>query len=147
MEPLFTCIYTVDEIPALSAKIFDFILKNNIHLACFYGDLGSGKTTFFQGIMKHISPDLIATSPTYTYVNEYRFKDRFIWHFDLYRVQNQEELIDLGLIDYFSRKDGISFVEWPEKIEDSFYTIRSKLILTFHHTKEKNQRALVVYKN
>lgn len=146
MIPLFTCIYTLTDIPLLSKKVLEFILKQEINLVLLYGNVGAGKTTFFQAIMNKLSPNTIVTSPTYAYLNEYTLEKKKVWHFDFYRITNQEELTNLCLIDYFSRNDGISFIEWPENVETMFTQFPNRLILQFQHTEKENQRALIVYK-
>lgn len=145
MTPLFTCIYTLTDVPLLSEKVLAFILKEKINLVLLYGNVGAGKTTFFQAIMNQLSPNTIVTSPTYAYLNEYKLEKKKIWHFDFYRITHETELTDLGLIDYFSRNDGISFIEWPENAEKMFAQFPHRLILQFQHTEKENQRALIVY--
>lgn len=145
MIPLFTCIYTLTDIPLLSEKVLSFILKEKINLVLLYGNVGAGKTTFFQAIMNQLSPNTIVTSPTYAYLNEYKLEKKKIWHFDFYRITHNAELTDLGLVDYFSRNDGISFIEWPENAEKIFTQFPHRLILQFQHTEKENQRALIVY--
>ena len=76
MIPLFTCIYTLTDIPLLSEKVLEFILKQEINLVLLYGNVGAGKTTFFQAIMNKLSPNTIVTSPTYAYLNEYKLEKK-----------------------------------------------------------------------
>lgn len=146
MIPIFTCIYTLTDVPKLSQKIIEFILSREINIVLFYGNMGAGKTTFFQAIMNILHPNTIVNSPTYAYLNEYKLEKKTIWHFDLYRIKSETELIDLGLVDYFSRSDGISFIEWPENAENMLAQYSKKLIIQFQHTEKENQRALIVYK-
>jgi tRNA threonylcarbamoyladenosine biosynthesis protein TsaE len=145
MKPVFTCIYTLEELPVLSKKVITFILSQHIHIVLLYGHVGAGKTSFFQAIMNELSPNTIVSSPTYAYLNQYTTKEKKIWHFDLYRIKNEIELVDLGLVDYFSRNDGISFIEWPENAEGTLEQYKDKLILQFHHTEKETQRALTIY--
>lgn len=80
------------------------------------GELGAGKTTFTKGIAKGLDVDDLIHSPTFNLIHEHHGRLP-VYHFDLYRLVNPEELDDLGYEDYFYG-DGVSIVEWPEKIMD-----------------------------
>ncbi len=79
----------------------------------FFGELGAGKTTFIRGMMQVFDAKLQVSSPTFALVNVYPTQPR-IYHFDLYRIGGDSDLIDVGLEECFDN-DGIVLVEWAEK--------------------------------
>lgn len=86
-------------------------------IICLRGDLGAGKTTFSKYLINALLEDAQEiTSPTFNLVHTYDSKIGKIWHFDLYRLKNIDEIYELGIEDAFS--SGISIIEWPEIIED-----------------------------
>lgn len=85
-------------------------------IVCCIGNLGSGKTTFIQGLCAGLQVRETVNSPTFTLINEYH-GILPVFHFDFYRVNDPEELLELGLEEYFE-KDGICLIEWPDIISD-----------------------------
>ena len=89
----------------------------------FYGEMGAGKTTLIQALVKELGADDIASSPTFSLVNEYSTPNGPVFHFDFYRIEDESEALDMGIEDYFAA-DAWKFIEWPQKIpnliEDSF---------------------------
>jgi len=78
------------------------------------GDLGAGKTSFARAFIRARGGDEAVPSPTFTLVQIYDLPGGAIWHFDLYRLRHADEIWELGIED--ALRDGISLIEWPERI-------------------------------
>ena len=81
------------------------------------GELGSGKTLFTQGLVAGLGNDAAVTSPTFTIVHEYQGGRLPVYHFDLFRLENRESAVRLGLEEYFF-SDGVSVIEWADRFPD-----------------------------
>jgi ATPase, YjeE family len=81
---------------------------------CLCGDLGTGKTVFASGLVSRFDPRAEVTSPTYTVVNEYIGGKIPVYHFDVYRIKDGDDLYSTGYYDY--PDDGITLVEWADLI-------------------------------
>ncbi len=82
------------------------------------GELGSGKTTFVQGLLKGLggNPSYEVTSPTFTLMHEYPISKGKLYHFDFYRLDKKETLLQIDIDDYVgSNNKGISVIEWGDK--------------------------------
>ena len=86
-------------------------------LYCLEGDLGVGKTVFTQGFAHGLGIEEPVTSPTFTIVQEYETGRIPLYHFDVYRLADPEELEEIGYKEYFFG-EGVCLIEWPSRIEE-----------------------------
>ncbi len=99
---------------ALGRRLAQLLRAGDV--VCLRGALGAGKTTLARGVIRALSGEDDAPSPTYTLVQTYAAPGAEIWHADLYRLETPSESEELGLDDAF--EEGIVLIEWPERIED-----------------------------
>lgn len=119
-------------------KVVDSILpelKHNILL--LKGNLGAGKTTFTQFLLKNLGSEDEVNSPTYSIVNEYSSPKGKIYHFDLYRLKNIEEVYDIGIEEYLDNAF-LCIIEWPEVYEDELYGLNYHS-MSIHNTGESRE--------
>jgi len=110
--------YTLDTIHVVSDHIKDLI--NNYTIFLFEGDMGSGKTTLIKQIVKDIGISENVKSPTFSLVNEYIENDLIIFHFDLYRINKENELDSIGFYEYLE-SGKLCFIEWPNIAIQNIY--------------------------
>ena len=116
--------YTLDQLEEASK----FVLKNaDSKIILFEGEMGSGKTTLIKDLVKKLGSQDIVSSPTFSLVNEYQTNNDTIYHFDLYRVNDEEELYNFGIETYIYN-DKYVLVEWPEllkpMLQESFTVLK-----------------------
>ena len=87
------------------------------------GNLGAGKTTFTQFLLKDLGSEDEVNSPTYSIVNEYNTLKGKVYHFDLYRLKNIEEVFDIGIEEYLDNAY-LCIIEWPEVYEEELYGLK-----------------------
>lgn len=107
--------YTLTELPLIAKQI----IKQAKHKTfLFNGEMGSGKTTLIKEIIKQLGVNDNVSSPTFSLVNEYiTHKNELIYHFDFYRIKDEEEALSIGIEDYFN-KNAWCFIEWPKNAEN-----------------------------
>jgi len=115
-------------------------------VAALIGTLGSGKTTFVQGLGVGLRLRRKITSPTFIKMARYRLPhtDRWFYHFDLYRLRHRTELMELGLSDILRRKDNVIVIEWPEKIK-ALLPPRTKWIKFTHDRSDPKTRIIKIH--
>lgn len=106
---------TREETLALGVKIGEQALPGTI--ICVDGDLGAGKTVLAQGIAKGLGISEQVVSPTFTILQEYRDGRIPFYHFDVYRIEDPDEMYEVGFEDYFYG-DGVCMVEWAELVRE-----------------------------
>lgn len=106
--------YTLNKIENVAKQI----LKHAIHKTfLFKAEMGTGKTTLIKALVKNLACTDAVSSPTFSLVNKYQSKTDTIYHFDLYRVEDESELYDFGIEDYLNTNAYV-FIEWPELARD-----------------------------
>lgn len=89
------------------------LIKDDL-IICLEGDLGAGKTLFTQNFCKALNVKETVTSPTFNLMNVYE-GDKRIYHFDLYRLENEEDLEEIGFYEYSDVDDEVVLIEWPDR--------------------------------
>lgn len=117
--------YGLSELDSVAKKIIKH-LNNKIIL--LYGPMGAGKTTLIKSLVKQLGVTHKTASPTFSLVNEYGDEDTKIYHFDLYRIKDMEEALDIGFEEYL-KEEAWFFIEWPEHIEELLEETAVKLNL------------------
>lgn len=106
----------LEDLPRIAQEILT--LKGKEQILAFSGEMGAGKTTLISAICNALKVQDAISSPTYSLVNEYlRENGEKVYHFDFYRIDSEEEAMDMGVEDYFE-SGALCLVEWPEKIEN-----------------------------
>ena len=107
-----------EDTEAIGASLAENILSDASlpHFVALFGDLGVGKTAFVRGFTSMIAPAARVKSPTFALVNEYRGQALSVFHFDMYRIEDEDELYSIGFYDYADRR-GVCLTEWSENIE------------------------------
>lgn len=129
----------------LIAKEFASQLKGG-EIVCLHGNLGAGKTTFMKGIAEFfgINKDEII-SPTFIIANQIKIKNKNIEniiHIDAYRVDDENNMLETGCLEYFNDKNSVVFIEWSEKI-NTFIPDEKKIDIYFDIIKE-NKREIKI---
>jgi tRNA threonylcarbamoyladenosine biosynthesis protein TsaE len=114
------------ELEGVAQEIINFADGQTIWL--FDGEMGAGKTTLIKAIALAFGVEDMVQSPTFSIINEYRNpEDDIFYHFDFYRIKNENEALDVGANEYFDSGD-LCFIEWPQKVSslipDTYLSIK-----------------------
>jgi len=106
-------------------------------VVCLIGELGTGKTTLTKAIAEGLGIDDIVTSPTFTIVHEYKSGRLPLYHFDVYRIEDEDEMYEIGVEEYFYGQ-GVCVVEWADRIMEIVpdYSI----VITLYYGQEEGTR-------
>lgn len=124
------------------AKKFAKLLRGG-EVILLNGDLGAGKTTFTRLVLRALGVRDEVTSPTFTIMREYHTKKFDIYHFDMYRIEDANEVTEFGLEDYIYSGSGKSlvFIEWSENIKE---ILKGKFIEINISILDENSRKFVI---
>lgn len=107
--------YSLNELPLIAKKVID---NASSKVLLFHGEMGVGKTTLIKEICKTLGVEDIASSPTFSLVNEYKTSDNeTVYHFDFYRIEDENEAYDMGVEDYLYSNNWC-LIEWPENVKN-----------------------------
>lgn len=112
---IFTSEYSLDDIEEVCHNLLPYLLGQKV---LFYAPMGAGKTTLIKNLLKNLDVEGNVQSPTFAIINEYysrNIKD-YIYHFDLYRIENEQELTQIGFEDYLDAERMV-FIEWAERLD------------------------------
>ncbi|MGV6846569.1 MAG: tRNA (adenosine(37)-N6)-threonylcarbamoyltransferase complex ATPase subunit type 1 TsaE [Lutibacter sp.] len=99
-------------------EIAIFVLQQTqSKIILFEGEMGVGKTTLIKAIVEKLGSNDVVNSPTFSLVNEYKGNENIIYHFDFYRINNEEEAYDIGFEEYLDSNNWC-LIEWPNKVEN-----------------------------
>jgi tRNA threonylcarbamoyladenosine biosynthesis protein TsaE len=130
---------SVADLSGISKQLISDFSVNRVIL--FYGEMGVGKTTLIKALCKELGVEEATNSPTFSIVNEYLTTlEKSIYHFDFYRIEDEDEVFDMGYEDYFY-SNNYCFIEWPEKIRNLLPKNAVKVILELD---EDNNRLIFV---
>lgn len=131
--------FALEDLPQIAKELLSAI--ENHKIITFYGEMGAGKTTLIKQLCKTLKVTDTIQSPTFSIVNEYLTEDnQQIYHFDFYRIKEEEEALDFGVEEYFY-SGNYCFIEWPEKIPNLIPEKAVKVSITLT---EDNKRLITI---
>lgn len=134
---------STEETENIGKKIGESLRASGVRrvFLALFGEMGVGKTAFCRGVCEAVAPGAAVRSPTYTVVNEYPGKPVPVFHFDMYRIADADDLYSVGFTDYLAR-DGIILCEWSERIRGEIPA--DALFITLSRAGDKDGRIITV---
>lgn len=140
MSKLLDITFSIEDIAKTSKQILEHATSKTL---LFYGEMGVGKTTLIKSLVKTLGSADDVSSPTFSIVNEYLTNDGSIFHFDLYRIEEEEEALNFGIEDYLDTTNWV-FIEWPQRIENLIPNDANYIEMTY---KNETFRSLEISQN
>ena len=109
--------HSTEETEKIAAEFAKSLDTGKPEFVAMFGDLGVGKTAFVRGVASVLANGARVKSPTFTVVNEYHGDKLPLYHLDVYRIEDEDDLYSVGFFDYLQK--GVLIVEWSENIPDS----------------------------
>jgi len=131
-----TLTYSLADLNSVAKKI---ITNTTSKIILFDAEMGMGKTTLIKSLVKHLGCDDEVSSPTFSLVNEYQSKTNTIYHFDLYRIEEEEELYNFGIEDYINSNNWV-LVEWPNLLKPLLQEKYTSITITKLENDERSLR-------
>jgi len=133
--------YDIQGLESVATRLLEHI---NSKVIIFHGEMGVGKTTLIKAMVKALGCEDEVTSPTFSIVNEYESLKGTIFHFDMYRIEDEMEALNFGFEDYLNEDNCWLFIEWPEKVSSLLPDDVSEITIT---NKDKTSRTLKLSQN
>lgn len=127
--------HSLEDLDTVAQKVLAACKAERIF--AFFGDLGAGKTTLIQHICKILGVNEPVTSPTFNLVNEYAGLSEQIYHFDFYRITDEQEAYDIGADEYID-SGAYVLIEWPERIPSLLPEDAVHVLLTVTENNSRN---------
>ncbi|WP_298368997.1 tRNA (adenosine(37)-N6)-threonylcarbamoyltransferase complex ATPase subunit type 1 TsaE [uncultured Lutibacter sp.] len=132
--------YTLGQLPQIASDVIEAAQQK---VLLFYGEMGVGKTTLIKEIVRQLGVLDNVSSPTFSLVNEYHTSENEkVYHFDFYRINDEEEALDMGIEEYFY-SNSWCLVEWPNKVENLLPLKSVNITITL----DNNQQRTIEVKN
>lgn len=128
-----------------SGEDFITLLSPKKHLIALHGELGSGKTTFVQGVAQKLGIKNRVISPTFIIIRTYALKSEWqmLYHLDLYRAHSEQDIKSLGILDLMNNRDNLLFIEWADKMKNLLPP--ETIHIFFTHLEHDKRKIEIVY--
>lgn len=131
----------IEDLPIIVTELLPIIATHRT--IALIGEIGAGKTTLTKLICQALGVKEVTSSPTFSIINEYKGKEHTIYHIDLYRLNSEEEIISIGLLELLDQENDYCFIEWPDLIED--YLPKDTLWLKIEATNLEGERKISIF--